>query len=180
MSAMNILPRPGADEYGEFYAGYVGNVPDGDVLDVLTRQGDEVRSLLSSLTDDQAAFRYQPGKWSIKEVAGHLADGERVFSYRALCVARDEKTPLPGYEQDDYVARARFDDIPLALLVEDLAVVRRATLSLFKMLSAEEAARIGTASGAPVSARAIAYMIAGHEKHHLDVLRDKYLSSTSG
>lgn len=180
MNQTTVLPRPQENEYGEFYAGYIGNVAEGDVINVLSRQGDELQQLLGPLSDKQATYRYEPGKWSLKELAGHLADGERVFAYRALCVARGETVPLPGYEQDDYVARARFDEIPFASLLEDLKIVRRATLSLFGMMTAEEAARIGTASGAPVSARALAFMIAGHERHHLDIIRDRYLPPIGG
>ncbi len=169
------MQRPEQGEYGSFNKGYVDAAPEGDVLDVLREQGRELVGILSSVDEPQSLFRYAPGKWSIKELVGHLADAERVWTYRAMRIARGDKTPLPGYEQDDFVANASFDEKPYTLLVEDLVAARAATISFFETVSAEESVRAGTASDAPVSVRALAHIIAGHERHHIGVLRERYL-----
>lgn len=169
------IDRPQSHEYGEFYSRYIAAVPDGDVLELMYGQGRELARLLDGLTEEQSLFRYAPGKWSVKEIAGHLADGERVFAYRALRIGRGDTTPLPGFEQDDYVAKTDFDALPMRQLVTELTATRAATISLFRTFSADALSRMGTASGFPVSVRALAWMIAGHERHHMNVLRERYL-----
>ncbi len=169
-----ILDRPVAGEYASFYAGYVSSVPDGDLLALLER--DETRRLLGSVTDAVARHRYAPGKWSIKEVVGHIADTERVMSYRALRFGRGDQTPLAGFEQEDFVRGAAWDDVPLAVLLDDLSAVRHATVSLFRGFSDEALARQGTANGTPVTVRALAAIITGHERHHLRIVRERYLT----
>ena len=116
-----ILQAPSDKEYGAFYTAYVAAVKDGDILETLRSQGRSTCALFESLSDEQARWRYAPGKWSIKEIAGHLADGERVFSYRALRIGRGDATPLPGFEQDDYISNARFDDLSMQQLVKEVA-----------------------------------------------------------
>ena len=132
---------------------------------------------MRSIPESQAGFRYAADKWSIKELVGHLIDTERIFSYRALRFARNDKTPLPGYEQDDYIRHASFDDCSLSELAAELESVRQSTLFLFKHLDEEAWMRRGVASESEVSVRALAYIIAGHELHHRRVLRDRYLQS---
>src|SRR5687767_3538747 len=149
-----ILDRPAAGEYAPSHAGYVASVPEGDLLALLERE--ESRALLGSLSDEAARRRYAPGKWSVKEVVGHVADTERVMSYRALRFGRGDRTPLAGFEQEDFVRGASWDEIPLAALLDDLTNVRRATLSLFRGFSDEALARQGTANGTPVTVRALA------------------------
>jgi hypothetical protein len=169
-----ILARPQPSEYSPFYAGYVSSVPDGDLIAILER--DETRALLGGLSDEVARQRYAPGKWSVKEVVGHIADTERVMSYRALRFGRGDPTPLAGFEQEDFVRGASWDEIPLATLLDDLAAVRRATLSLFRGFSEAALARQGTANATPVTVRALAAIIAGHERHHLRIVRERYLA----
>jgi len=165
---------PGVDEYASFYAGYVGRVPAGDVLDALEQQIDETLALLTEFGEARGAHRYAPAKWSVKEVAGHLADTERIFVYRALCIARGESQSLPGFDENAYVANADFDSHSLASLMGELAVARRATLSFFRHLDEAALLRRGTANGAPVTPRSIAYIITGHERHHQAILRERY------
>jgi hypothetical protein len=176
MAGLN-LKRPDATEYAPYYGKYVSLVADGDVVESLNRQLDESLALLGQIAEVQADFRYAPGKWSIKELVGHMIDTERIFSYRALRFARNDKTPLNGFEQDDYIRGASFDDYTLADLASEFAHVRRASLSLFKHLNEEAWNRTGTASDSHVSVRALAYIIAGHELHHMEILRSRYLQN---
>jgi len=168
--------RPESTEYAPDYGKYVMLVPDGDLAATLSRQLDATLALLSPLSEQQAAFAYAPGKWSIKEVVGHVTDGERVFAYRALRIGRNDKTPLPGFEQDDYVASANFNERTLSSLLEEFAAVRQASVQLFKNFTEKEWQRRGTANGQEITPLSLAYIIAGHELHHVDVLRTRYLS----
>jgi hypothetical protein len=174
MTAVSI-PRPAPSEYAPYYAGYVGLVPDGDLLGTLRAQIHDTVALLAPLPDRNAGHRYAPEKWSIREVVGHLADTERIMSYRALCFARGETGGLPGFDENRYVAAARFDARTLADLLEEYRAVRDATVQLFTHLNDEELARRGRANEREVSVRALAFIIAGHERHHVAVLRDRYL-----
>lgn len=169
-----IHDRPEPGEYSPFYAGYVSSVPAGDLIAILERA--ESRALLGGLSDEAARKRYAPGKWSVKEVVGHIADTERVMAYRALRFGRGDPTPLAGFEQEDFVRGASWDDIPLAALLDDLELVRGATVSLLRGFSGTALARQGTASNSPVTVRALAAIIAGHERHHLRILRERYLA----
>jgi uncharacterized protein (TIGR03083 family) len=165
---------PEAGEYAAYYAGYVSRVPPGDLLAHLEKQGRATAAALRSLTPAQAAVRYAPGKWSVAEVLGHVIDSERIFTYRALRIARGDETPLPGFDQDRYAPAGAFDRRSPADVVDELESVRRATLTLLRGLPADAWVRRGTASGHPVTVRALAYIIAGHELHHLEVLRARY------
>ena len=169
------LPRPGAGEYGEFYAGYVAEMPDGDVLAALERQGEETFALFSALPEERGGYRYAPGKWAIKDLVTHLADAERVFAYRALLFARGDETPLASFEQDQYVPTGNFNARTLTSLADEFAHVRATTLDLYTYLDPEALGRRGSASGFVVSVRAMAFVIAGHVAHHERVLREKYL-----
>jgi hypothetical protein len=168
------LVRPESSEYASFYAGYVGRVPENDVLSVLQAQADEIRDLARSLPAAKECYRYADGKWSIREVLGHLIDGERVFGYRAFCFSRGEQAPLPSFDENQYVAAAGADQIPAGELAAEFASVRGSNLAFLRRLSAAEAGRVGTASGKPISVRALAYIMAGHPRHHVAVLRERY------
>ncbi len=169
------IARPDTSEYAPYYGTYISKVPDSDLLQILEQQRQETQTLLASIPEAKALTRYARGKWSIKEVVGHLIDAECVFAYRALRFARGDQTPLPSFEQDDYVREGRFDVRPLANLAAAFDHVRRATIALFRSLDAEALARRGVASNNEVSVRAIAYIIAGHERHHVEILRERYL-----
>jgi len=177
----NIAPlaAPDASEYAPYYGQYISLVK-GDVLRALEDQIPATSALLERLSDQQADYCYAPGKWSIKEVLGHLADTERIMSYRALRMARGDQKPLAGFEQDDYVRAAGFGHRTLAGLLEEFNAVRRATLALFQNLEPEAWTRRGIANEKEVTVRALAYIIAGHELHHRKILQEKYLTRTAG
>jgi transposase len=169
-----MIARPAPSEYAPFYAGYVERVPEGDVLAQLARQLDETRALLGDLPPSRAVHRYAAGKWSVAEVVGHVTDAERIFAYRALRIARGDATPLASFDENAYVPAGSFDRRTLPDLLDELATVRYATLTLMRGLPAEAWARSGVASGRPVSVGALAYIIAGHELHHVAILRERY------
>ena len=174
---MSAIQRPGSDEFAPFYANYVNGVPDGDVVDNLKQQAADLRTLLQGVDARQAEHRYAAGKWSVKEVLGHVSDSERIFAYRALRISRGDATPLATFDQDTYVVNAQFGRRPLASLLAEFEAVRAATISLFQAMTDEESRRAGTASSAPVTARALAFISAGHERHHTRILRERYLAS---
>ena len=174
MSAPRFL-RPEASEYAPFYAGYVALVPDGDLLDTLERQGEDTARILGALPEARGDHAYAPGKWTVKEVLGHLADGERVFSYRALSFARGDATPLPGFEENAWVPASGARDRSLSSLVAELRAVRGATLALLRGLPPGADLRRGVANEQEISVRGLAWVIAGHERHHLKILRERYL-----
>lgn len=171
-----VITRPPADEYAPYYGAYVSKVPDGDVRVLLSSQITETLALLGSIPEARGTHRYAPDKWSIREVIGHLSDAERIFSYRALRIGRGDATPLPGFEQDDYVRIGGFDRRTLRDLADEFAAVRQASVRLFQDLEPAAFERRGTASGNPISVRALAYIIAGHERHHVGILKTRYLS----
>jgi hypothetical protein len=175
MTPATLSRRPAATEFAPYYARYIDPVPDGDVVATLEAQLAETLALLGGIPEPRGTHRYAPDKWSIKEVVGHVADTERIMSYRALRIARADATPLPGYEQDDYVRAAGFDRLPLAELVAELQAVRAATVQLLRHLDADALVRRGTANNLPFTVRALAYVIAGHELHHVAVVRERYL-----
>jgi len=169
------IERPDSSEYAPFYAGYVSQVPEGDVLDLLARQIDDTTALIGGLSEAQAGHRYAPGKWSIKEIVGHVADAERVFSYRALRIGRNDQTPLPSFDENAWMPYGNFDAQPLANLLSELRAVRQSTLALYRSFTPEAVVRRGVASQKEISVRAIIYVTAGHERHHVGILRDRYL-----
>jgi hypothetical protein len=162
------------DEYAPYYDRYISLVPDEDVLIALDQQLSETLILLRSLSEQHGTFRYEPDKWSVKEVLGHMIDTERIMSYRAMCIARNEQKPLPGFEQNDYVRNGNFDKRTVSNLAREFEQVRRATISLFRNLEPEVWDRRGIASEVGVSVRALAYIIAGHELHHKAILKERY------
>lgn len=172
---MMTQKRPQSGDYAPFYANYVMQVPDGDFLETLERQLHDMRALLEPLTQKQADFRYAPGKWSIKEIVGHINDAERVFSYRILRIARGDETPLPGFEQDDYIKTANSSSRTLSSLLDEFAAIRRASIILLRSLDDSAWLRHGTASGTPVTVLAQAFIIAGHALHHQRILAERYL-----
>ncbi len=170
-----MITRPNSDEYAPFYAGYVQRVPDGaDLIALLSSQPSELRSLLANVTDAQASDRPAPGEWSVKEVLGHVVDGERVFAYRALRIARADQTPLPGFDQNEFVNATDFNARSTADLLDEFDLQRRSNVILVRSLSEDEVTRRGTASNNPITVRAILYILAGHVMHHIESLRTDY------
>ena len=172
----NKITHPTTHEYAPYYSDYIQRAAErDDVFEALSRQIDELHTALDGLTDTQARYRPGPQEWSIKEVIGHLNDVERVFSYRLLRISRNDATPLPGFEQEDYVRESRFDHTSLNDLVCELEYLRRSNILMIQNMSEEALQRHGTASGMTVSARALIFMIVGHVDHHMASLQEKYL-----
>ncbi|HEX8556967.1 MAG TPA: DinB family protein [Pyrinomonadaceae bacterium] len=168
--------RPGPDEYAAYYEKYVSLAADaGDVLETLERQGAETLALLRGLPEERGAHRYGEGKWSVRQLVGHVNDTERLFAYRALAIARGDGAPLPGMDQEVWMAGSDFDSRALGDLADEFEAVRASTLHLLRHLSPDAWARRGVASDNEVTVRALAYIIAGHEAHHLRILRERYL-----
>ena len=166
--------KPDSSEYAPYYGKYVSLVTTGDVLTALSSQIENTVAALRRCGEDRSRFRYAPGKWSIREVLGHMIDAERIFAYRALRFARADQTPLPGFEQDEFVANGPHDACRMSDLIDEFITVRHATVSMFQNLQPEAWTRAGQASGNRMSVRAAAYVIAGHELHHMAVLRNQY------
>jgi len=173
------MQRPAENDYASFYAGYVARVPEEDVLPAIEQQSSETQRLISSLDESRAKYRYAEGKWSVKEVIGHMTDAERVFGYRALCIARGDKNSLPGFDEQADMQHANFDSWRLGDLGEAYALVRRANIVFFRNLADEDWDRRGVANNSEVTVRALAYILVGHERHHLNVLRERYLIQAS-
>lgn len=158
--------RPSSDEYAPYYADYIRLVPDGDIITILDRQIEESVAYLAKFTEAQAQWRPASGEWNVTEIVGHLADTERAFAYRALCFARNSSTPLPGVDPDGFMTDAGFAKRSLADVVDEFIAVRRASIPLFRSLEAQAWSRRGIADGNPITVRALAYVTAGHERHH--------------
>jgi hypothetical protein len=171
---MPDIGPPDPSEYAPFFERYISLVPREKILPLLEAQPAEVRRMLGGLSEEQAGYRYAEGKWSIREVLGHLIDTERVFGYRALCVARGDTTSLPSFDEKAYASNAPHDDHPLAELLGEFETVRKGQILLFRHLRPEDWTRMGVANNNPISPRAMAYNMAGHLMHHLNGLRDNY------
>ncbi len=169
-----MLNRPGSDEYFEFYQTYVEQVPDGPIVETLRSQGRRLVEALNEVPSRFETFAYAPGKWTVREVVGHIADAERVFAYRALTVARADETPLPGFDENDWARHSNSGSRSLSSLVDEFRNVRAASVALFEGLGEDAGQRRGTASGHSISVRAIAWILAGHAEHHLSLFRDRY------
>jgi hypothetical protein len=169
-----FLQRPAAGENLPYYDKYIGLVPDGDLVEMLARNADDTLALVRSQPPEAAEHAYAEGKWTVKEVIGHLCDAERIFSYRLLRIARGDTTPLAGFDENAFVPAGEFGGRTLESLLEEFAAVRAATIALVAGLPDDAWARSGTASDAGVSARAIAYIICGHELHHREILTSRY------
>lgn len=172
-------PRPG--EFAHYAQSDIDAVTGDDIVTTLAAQMKETLGVFRSVDEDSASsVRYAPGKWNLKQVIGHLADDERIFAYRALCVARSDARPLPGFEEKDYVNAACFESLPIQELLEDLRIVREGTISLLRGLASEAWLRTGMVNGYQASVRGLAFHIAGHELHHMRIVREKYLPLIRG
>jgi uncharacterized damage-inducible protein DinB len=169
-----MIGKPDSSEYSQFNAGYVANVTEDDVLAALEKQTAETTALFARVDEEKGAYRYAPEKWSVKQVVGHLTDGEHIFAYRALAIARGDKASLPGFDENEYMREANFDRRSMRSIAEAHAAARAATLAMFRGFSDEVWQRVGTANDSPLSVRALVYIMLGHERHHLKVLRERY------
>jgi hypothetical protein len=168
-----MLSRPEPTEYADFYKNYIARIPDGAVLDFLAQQPGDYRRLLAGVSDAEAIAPTAPGKWSIKQILGHICDAERVMSYRALRFARGDQTELPGFEQDDYVREANSNSHSVEDLLAEFESIRKATIALFSSLPPGSDTRAGVANGSYLSVRALAYIAAGHAQHHYELLKTR-------
>ncbi len=168
------MSRPLENEYAPDNQNYVSQAPEEDILPAMRSQVDALDVLLDRVAPDRETYRYAEGKWSIREIIGHLIDGERVFGYRALCIARGETQNLPGFDQDQYMLTAPFDRIDLEDLLSEFRLVRLSNIAMLRTLDEATWMRMGTANGSPVSVRALAYIMVGHTRHHMGVLRERY------
>ena len=169
-----LISKPDASEHAPYFSKYIDLVPDGDVMGTLATQIGVTLSELRNISDSASLQRYAVGKWSLREVVGHMIDTERIFAYRALRIARNDRTKLPGFEQDDYIAAANFDQQPWPGLIDEFYAVRRSNLAMFRGLAEEAWVRQGISNDNELSVRAAAYIIAGHERHHMGIIRDRY------
>jgi uncharacterized damage-inducible protein DinB len=169
--------RPQPSEYAAYYEKYVALVPGGDIVAILEAQRLQTSQLFAARSERDGNFRYAPDKWTVKEVLGHVSDTERIFAYRALRIARQDPTSLSGFEQDDYVRAGGFGERSLSDLVDEFQAVRNATVALFRPLSEDAWTRRGVANKNEVTVRALAFIIAGHELHHRQVLNERYFAA---
>ncbi|PHN07311.1 DinB family protein [Flavilitoribacter nigricans] len=172
---MPVITRPTESEYAPYFQRYTSKVSETDAFAVLEQAFTDHLEFLAGIPADRWDFRYAPGKWSLKESIIHMIDTERIFAYRALRIARNDQTPLPGFEQDDYVPFYHAEKRSPASIIAEYKAVRMATLELFRYLDEEDLLRTGTMSGMPISVRALAYLIGGHERHHIILTKEKYL-----
>ena len=172
------LERPKPGEYDPYYDRYISLIPGNDVIATLASQLPKTVTLLSERSEQDGDLRYAPGKWSVKEAFGHMIDTERIMSYRALRISRNDRTPIEGFEQDDYVRDGPHAQIPLTDLIEEFKTVRAATLAFFRNLRPTDWTRRGTTNKKDITVRALAFIIAGHEVHHRQILEERYFRTT--
>jgi hypothetical protein len=168
--------KPEASEHAEYYGRYIRKVEGTDVVSVLEEQLHSTLTLLRGIDERTADFRYEPAKWSIKELAGHIIDTERVFAYRALVFSRSDSTPQPGFDQDQWAEHDNYSNLTLAQIATEFEAVRRATILLFRHMDPSAWLNRGTADGKNFTTRSAAFVIAGHVQHHIEILKTRYLS----
>jgi uncharacterized damage-inducible protein DinB len=167
--------RPKAEDHIPYFSNYIGLVPENSIMEALEKDQDAFLSFISTIPESKAGDSYAPGKWTIKQVISHVIDTERIFSYRALCFARGEKQTLPGFEENDYAANANLENTDLHLLAQEFDVVRRATILLFKQLGEKELLNKGMMASGQTNVLSLGYTICGHGKHHVNVMKERYL-----
>lgn len=168
------MQRPTENEYAPAYQNYVAHVTEDDILPAMRSQIDALDVLLDRVPPERETFAYAEGKWTIRQIIGHLIDGERVFGYRALCIARGETQDLPGFDENEYMPNAPYEHVELEDLLSEFRLVRLSTIAMLRTLDETAWTRMGMANGAPVSVRALAYIMVGHTRHHMGVLRERY------
>ncbi|MER2999597.1 DinB family protein [Pontibacter populi] len=170
------IKRPLQNEYPAYYLPYVNQVPENaEIMQTLEEQNSEIRSLFAAIDDDRAEEAYADGKWTMKELLQHMIDSERVFAYRALCIARGEQTPLPGFDENMYAENSRANDRLLRDILEEYDLVRRSNMCMFRGFDSTMLENVGTANGKQITLRGLIYVIAGHERHHINILKERYL-----
>ena len=170
------MKRPETNEFATYYNTYISLIDGDGVMPILDAQSAELRTVFSDVSEEKGAFAYAPGKWTLKEAISHLIDGERIFAYRVLRISRGDETPIEGFEQDGYIENSNANNRPFADLLDEFDLQRKANLLMLNNLDEAGSLRMGTASNSPISARALTYIMAGHVKHHINVLRERYLT----
>jgi len=172
----STIEKPAAGEYNEYYNGYISQVTEPDLLGVLTAQPAEIAAIFAALDESKGTYAYDEGKWTLKEVLSHLIDGERHFAYRVHRISRGDTTPIEGFEQDGYIENSYANERTFADLIAEFTELRQANLRPLRTFSDADWTRLGTASGFPVSVRALAFIMAGHVRHHLAIVKERYLA----
>ncbi len=170
------MQKPNVTEYAPYYQRYIDLITTDDIFSFFKQQTEEIVALFTNLSEEQASFRYAEGKWTIKELLAHIVDSERIFGYRVLAISRGEKNPLPGFAENEYVKNGKYENRSLQSFLSEYSYLSSANLELFKSLDEEMHAQKGTASGKEVTARAILFVTIGHEKHHLEIIKSRYLA----
>ena len=170
------MSRPQADEYDQYYETYVSLVPEDDIKSVLAAQPGELDALIRSAPESKGTFAYAAGKWSVKQLLGHVIDGERMFAYRIFRISRGDQTPIEGFEQDGYIENAHSNERSFDDLLNEFSLLRQANMCFFNVLKDDAWTRIGTANEQQISVRALAWIMAGHVRHHIGILKERYLS----
>lgn len=168
------MNRPNENEFAPYYKRYIDLVPDGDIISIMIEQQKDVEDILSSIDEETSKFRYAENKWSVREVIGHVIDGERIFAYRALRFSRNDKTELPGFNQDNFMLNSIYHNVPIKNLLEEFILLRKANILMLQSFTEEMWNRTGIANNNFATVKAIAYLSVGHCKHHLNVLKEKY------
>ncbi len=176
LDKLTYMIRPDKSEYDPYYELYVGRVANNDILETLAAQPTKLQDLFTAIPEEKGEFRYADGKWSVKELLGHLIDGERMFAYRMFRISRGDETPIEGFEQDGYIENAHSNGRSFSDLLEEFLLLRRANMIFFNNLTDDGWSRVGTANNVKVSVRALAYIMAGHIEHHLSILKERYLA----
>lgn len=170
-----MIPKPDPSEHDPYFSRYIQRVPDGDILEILATELETTSRLLGAVPAEREGYRYAPGKWSVREVLGHVIDAERMFQFRALCFARGDPAHLPNFDEGDYARASNADERPLTELLDEFGAVRRSGIALFRSFTPEMWTRSGRASSYEFSVRTFPYVIAGHEIHHRGVIEERYL-----
>jgi hypothetical protein len=172
------MSRPTTSEYDPYYEGYVSLVPEAEIIPALENQMDELSKLFKNVPEERGTFAYEDGKWTVKELLSHVIDGERMFGYRAFRIGRGDKTPIEGFEQDGYIENSHANRRPIAELIEEFTLLREANLMFFENLKDEDWLRTGTANNVEISVRSLAWIMVGHVRHHVAILKERYLAKS--
>jgi hypothetical protein len=170
------MSRPQPAEYDPYYQKYVSLVPEEDIVPALENQINDLKTMFDGVPDEKGTFAYADGKWTVKEILSHLIDGERMFAYRVFRIARGDKTPIEGFEQDGYIENSHANLRPIAELFQEFALLRKANVMFFRNLEDVDWVRTGTANSVEISVRSLAWIMVGHVRHHIDILRARYLN----
>jgi uncharacterized damage-inducible protein DinB len=168
------MPRPTTSEYGQFYQTYIDKTTDEDALQVLEESYEPLQQFLSQIPASKADYAYAPGKWTVKQMLQHMIDTERIFGYRALCISRGEQKPLHGFEENDYAANATAANRTLTDLIEELLLVRKSIILLYRHLNDSDLRKLGISNNFPLSANTVAFIVVGHALHHKRILEERY------